>query len=65
MFIDQCLVQPSSETILLATDDDKYRNWHSNIIQSVRDLGTLSPKPLNLLLMTQGCLRRGGLKKKA
>ncbi|KAL6090570.1 hypothetical protein STEG23_009419, partial [Scotinomys teguina] len=40
---DQCLAQTSSERLPPAADGNKYRDAQPDNVQSMRDLGTLSP----------------------
>ena len=42
--IDQCLAQPSSETLAPAVEGNKYRDSQLDSVQRVRDLGTLGHK---------------------
>ena len=42
--IEQCLAQPSSEKLPPAAGGNKYRDPQSDMMQRVKDLGTLSPK---------------------
>lgn len=41
---DQCPIQPSEEKLLLAVDGDQQRDPQQDNVQTVRDLGGLSPK---------------------
>lgn len=66
MFIDQCLSQPSSEKLPLATERNKYRGLQPGNMEKVRDLGILSPKwnvsTKSLLSEVKKTWCRGGIK---
>lgn len=44
MPIDHCLTQPSSEMLPPAVEGNKYRDPQLDSVQSIKNLGKLSPK---------------------